>query len=163
MIKAFFDTEFTNLSPRIEPGLISIGLISEDGKEFYAELNDFRLEDASDFVHGVVLPLLEGGAMTFDELRPRLKAWIENFEGPVILVTDSISHDWIWIQELFYGDWPANLDGKPISLSPVNLNEDDKFYDVIEKSFASGKYRRHHALDDARVLRLAWQVAGGDS
>jgi hypothetical protein len=35
----FFDTEFTELG--IDPKLISIGLISEDGThEFYAELSD---------------------------------------------------------------------------------------------------------------------------
>lgn len=35
----FFDTEFTGLHK--ETTLISIGIISEDGKTFYAELNDY--------------------------------------------------------------------------------------------------------------------------
>ena len=39
MTKVFFDTEFTGLHQNTT--LISIGLISECGKTFYAELNDF--------------------------------------------------------------------------------------------------------------------------
>jgi hypothetical protein len=38
-MKIFFDTEFTGLHK--ETTLISIGFISEDGKTFYAELNDY--------------------------------------------------------------------------------------------------------------------------
>lgn len=88
----FFDTEFTHLKPIIdESSLISIGLVTEDGKRsFYAEINDsYSLEDCSDFVKQIVLPLL---------------------------------------------DAPA--------LSEV-------------AAFASGTYRRHHSLDDAKVMRLA--------
>ena len=39
MIKIFFDTEFTGLKK--DTTLISIGLVSETGKSFYAELTDF--------------------------------------------------------------------------------------------------------------------------
>jgi hypothetical protein len=39
MTKIFFDTEFTGLHQNTT--LVSIGLISECGKTFYAELNDF--------------------------------------------------------------------------------------------------------------------------
>lgn len=38
-MKVFFDTEFTGLHQKTT--LISIGLISEDGKTFYAELTDY--------------------------------------------------------------------------------------------------------------------------
>ena len=39
MTKIFFDTEFTGLHQKTT--LISIGLVSEDGREFYAELTDY--------------------------------------------------------------------------------------------------------------------------
>ena len=48
-MKIFFDTEFTDLS--MDPRLISIGLISEDGREFYAELSE-------------VLAYLDGNGLT---------------------------------------------------------------------------------------------------
>lgn len=55
----FFDTEFTQLSH--EAKLISIGMISEDGREFYAELSDtWRHDDCSEFVLREVPPPLRG-------------------------------------------------------------------------------------------------------
>ena len=56
----FFDTEFTGLI--IDPRLISIGLVSEDGREFYAELSDtYQGSQCDQFVQEAVLPRLQGG------------------------------------------------------------------------------------------------------
>ena len=166
MKRVFMDTEFTNWSPRVERSLISIGLISEDGKTFYAEIVDFPLADCSDFVHAVVIPLLEGGdaRMTMPELTTRLKAWIESFVEPIKLVTDWSFYDWVWIHDIFVepGTWPSNLDGKPLVLNLINLNDADKYYEAIENAFTKGGLRRHHALDDAKANRLGWIAAGGD-
>lgn len=151
----FFDTEFTELS--IDPKLISIGLISEDGCEFYAELSDtWEKSDASDFVLDAVVPFLEGGTtrMTWHELALRLGNWIEGFETPVTLATDSLSWDWPWIPALFAisGTWPPNL-----ARQPEILKQTEEFQLATEAAFASG-LRQHHALDDARANRLAWQA-----
>jgi hypothetical protein len=156
----FFDCEFTELG--LNPRLISIGLISECGThEFYAELSDnYQPKDCSAFVHEAVLPHLQGGdaLMTMDELTLRLGNWLESFERPVALVTDSLSWDWPWIQEIFYlpGTWPENLDGKPTSLyaNKVNTTFIEQF---VENAFQNHipRLRRHHALDDAKVNRLA--------
>ena len=61
MVTIFLDTEFTSIDA---PRLISIGLVSSSGREFYAELIDsWNLGECSLFVLGQVLPLLdEGGA-----------------------------------------------------------------------------------------------------
>ncbi|MEZ4600753.1 MAG: hypothetical protein R2940_13270 [Syntrophotaleaceae bacterium] len=57
MTTVFLDTEFTHLDA---PKLISIGLVSICGREFYAELTDgWGLQDCSLFVLGQVLPLLD--------------------------------------------------------------------------------------------------------
>jgi len=150
----FFDTEFTQLG--IDPRLISIGLVAEDGERtFYAELSDTYTEkDCSEFVHLAVLPHLEGGTsvMTMVELTLRLGNWLEDFGQPVRLVTDSLSWDWPWIQKIFsiQGTWPENLARKPEILgqyTELNL--------AIEKAFASG-LRQHHSLDDAKANRLGW-------
>lgn len=53
------DTEFTCL---VRPQLISIGMVSEDGQEFYRELKDtWTLAGCSLFVLGWVLPWLSEG------------------------------------------------------------------------------------------------------
>lgn len=165
-LRIFFDTEFTDLG--IKPRLISIGVVSEDGREFYAELTDtWQPEHCSrnPFVLESVLPLLEGGAarITLTELTLRLGNWLEDFERPVQLATDSLSWDWPWIQEIFEtpGTWPENLDGKPLLLTMNYLNDYDKFNEAVERAFAGG-LRRHHALDDAKANRLGWIAAGGD-
>lgn len=159
----FFDTEFSELG--IDPRLISIGLISEDGREFYAELSDTYFDcECSAFVQEAVLPHLEGGdkSITMDDLTLRLGAWIDNFAQPVKLATDSISWDWPWIQEIFWitGTWPANLDGKPEILHYEAIRG-EQFNLAMEKAFASG-LRRHHVLDDAKANRLGW-MAGMDA
>ena len=152
----FFDTEFTDLC--IDPRLISIGLVSEGGREFYAELSDsYSPKDCGAFTQEAVLPLLQGGdaLMTMNELALRLGEWIEGFDEPVKLAIDSMAWDWPWIQEIFYdsGKWPKNLDGKP------ELLRDQAFDLAVEQMFqhpGEPRLRRHHALDDARANWFAW-------
>lgn len=161
----FFDTEFSGLI--LDPKLISIGMIAEDGERtFYAELSDtYQASACEPFVHEAVLPQLQGGdaRMTIEELTLRLGNWIEDFNRPVQLVTDSLSWDWPWIQELFYlsGTWPKNLDGKPGQLS--EMVGSPLLERTVEQVFQSHVPRlcRHHALDDARANRLAWLVWKG--
>ena len=160
----FFDTEFTELG--IDPRLISIGLVAEDGERtFYAELSDTYAErDCNDFVLEAVLPHLAGGdaRMTFRELAERLAAWLAAFGGPVKLACDSLAWDWPWIQEIFgeLDTWPANVDGKPLLLTMNYLNNYDPFVEAVEQAFRT--LRRHHSLDDAKANRLGWIAAGGD-
>ncbi|MBP2666364.1 MAG: hypothetical protein H6Q76_1344 [Firmicutes bacterium] len=154
----FFDTEFTDLS--IDGRLISIGLVAEDGKRtFYAELSDTYAEKhCSDFVRLAVLPHLEGGnkAVTLVELTVQLGKWLEEFDRPVKLATDSLSWDWPWIQEIFRdpGTWPKNVEKKP-----KILGQDTDLNLAIENAFSSG-LRRHHSLDDAKANRLGWLSQG---
>ncbi len=161
----FFDTEFHDLVKT--PKLISIGFVSEDSRTFYAELSDtYEIEDCSEFVQEHVLPFLEGGEalMSRHQLRGRLKDWLEAFNEPVQLATDSLAWDWPRIHELFPtpDDWPANLVKRPLLLSMNYLNDYDKFEEAVEEAFATGILRRHHALDDAKANALGWMAAGGD-
>ncbi len=161
----FFDTEFHDLVKT--PKLISIGLVSEDSREFYGELSDtYEADECSEFVQETVLPLLEGGdvLMSRAQLRGRLKDWLESFGEPVSLATDSLAWDWPRMHELFPTpkDWPANVDRRPLLLSMNYMNDYGKFEEAVEEAFATGILRRHHALDDAKANALGWMAAGGD-
>jgi len=174
----FIDTEFTELS--IAPGIISIGLVSEDGNSvFYAELSDtYQSSECSDFVREVVLPKLQGGEaiMTMRELSLRLVDWLNDFSEPVQLATDSLQWDWQWIEKIFAEAgaylveqtpaWqdikdsphrlasvarPANVDGRPYVLQQTTA-----FILAIEQAFERGLLHCHHALDDAKANRIAW-------
>ena len=158
MLLIFFDTEFTELSNNAK--FISIGLIDQTGeRSFYAELADTWNEgDASEFVTQEVLPKLgeKQARITLDELRRRLTDWLGSFPGIVQLATDSVSWDWIWIFDIFGvtggKTWPKNL-----AQRPHPLPYDSAFAAAVERIFATTQFRRHHALDDAIVNRLAWR------
>ncbi len=150
----FFDTEFTDLG--LDPKLISIGLVSLHGECFYAELTDtWRLDDCSQFVCEMVLPELDGRAlMTLAQLARKLYIWIEQFQEPVTLVSDSEYWDWRWIGAIFSapGNWPSSLAHQPM-IMPSDL----QLAAAIELSYQPhGMLRRHHALDDACANRLGW-------
>ena len=55
-MKIFFDTEFTGLHRNTT--LISIGLVSENRRTFYAEFNDYNDRQLNDWLKQNVLPHL---------------------------------------------------------------------------------------------------------
>ena len=71
----FFDTEFTHF---VGIDLISIGVVSQHGHEFYAENADYQKTWCSDFVNSVALPKLQGGeyAMPYPQLQVKIQSWI---------------------------------------------------------------------------------------
>jgi hypothetical protein len=163
----YFDTEFTDFV--LDPALISIGLVADDGREFYAELNDTYDEVmCSFFVLETVLPILWGKEyeMGIEDIAPRLKAWIESFDESVTLWADAPSFDWIWIQAIFASGacgWPANLVGKCQNTQIFeNDNERFRYNNAYEEYWRSKKNDgavQHHALWDARGIRHAHRYA----
>jgi len=155
------DTEFSDL--KADAKLISIGLVHEDGSCFYAELADtYYKYECSDFVCEVVLPLLENGSvrMPLDTLTIRLKSWLESFNEPIQLATDSMAWDWKMLGMIFNdATWPSNVDKQPFLLTMNYIENYDVFVKTIEQNFASGSWRQHHALDDAKVNRIGWIAA----
>ena len=147
----FLDTEFTDLIPGNR--LISIGAVSEDGREFYAELSDtYSVAQCNEFVKKEVLPKLEGGKARSSEMELALSFgnWLEDFSPErVKIVTDSRDWDWPWIASLFStpGTWPTNLSKTP------RFCRLPKTSSMIRDN---GQWRHHHALDDAKVARLAY-------
>jgi hypothetical protein len=84
----FLDTEFTDF---VRPELISLALVCEDGREFYAERTDYDPEQCSEFVHETVIPLLgrvPSAACTRTELIDRLQAWFKALPETAAVVFD---------------------------------------------------------------------------
>lgn len=167
MIKIFYDTEFTSLGSIVEPHLISIGMIAEDGREFYAELTDtWERGECSDFVIEAVLPLLQGGQyrMGLHQLKCRLAEWIEGFEEEVVLVSDA-GFDWDWIVYIFDQPllWPKNLVRlravSTESLSGERLHDyNNAYWKFFEETVP--RPAAHHSLNDAKAIRLGWLAVG---
>lgn len=60
MSRWFFDTEFIERGREFPLTLISIGLVGEDGLEFYGESSEFNADDCNPWVRENVLPHLTG-------------------------------------------------------------------------------------------------------
>jgi len=107
----FLDTEFTDF---INCDLISIGMVSEDGRhELYLERSDYRAEWCNSFVHAAVLPQLgsAGPALDRPQLAARLVAWFATLPRSVSIACDSFT-DWELLLDAMDGVRPANLTGR---------------------------------------------------
>ena len=157
----FLDTEFTDFT---NPDLISLALVSENGREFYAERADYRREDCNDFVRQEVLPLLgrvPGAACTHSELTERVRTWFECLPEPATLVFD-FEGDWLLLADAWLGlhhrEAPANV-GDKLHLSNHTITH-PIFEAALNRVFTQ-HWPPHHALADARALMAgyrAWSV-----
>ena len=65
-MRLFFDMEFTGLHKNTTP--ISIGIVSEDGKKFYAEFTDYDESQCDDWIKENVIKKLGAENIEFDSL-----------------------------------------------------------------------------------------------
>lgn len=150
-MRIFFDTEFTCLSD--DAALISIGLIDDAGQRtFYAEVLGVELATCSPFCRAHVLPLLEHGnlALPLDQLRNDLYIWLDTL-GLWTLVCDS-PRDKVQISRLFPEGLPG---GCPVHVLGLWENTRRRLLNIGHRLHRQRGLRVHHALDDAKVNRLA--------
>jgi hypothetical protein len=151
--RLFVDTEFTDF---IDCELLSIGIISDDGREFYGERDDVDWARCSDFTRVAVLPQLglETAVIGSEShLGVRLKAWLEQFRSaaPVIVSVD-YPMDWelftYLVRDTENLTMPSWIKGQSIR------NEIDP--KDVERYWMENGRRAHHALHDARANRFAY-------
>lgn len=147
-MRFFIDFEFIEDGRTIDP--ISVGIVREDGKEYYVEFAECDLTRACPWVRDNVIPHLTG------EKKPRAQVAREILE----FVGDSWPEWWA-----YYGayDWVAlcQLYGRMIHLPPnwpMYCRDIRWFADSIgNPRLPKHSGRHHHALDDARWTRDAWR------
>lgn len=154
----FLDTEFTDF---VRPDLISIGLVAEDGREFYAERTDYRRSECNDFVCATVLPLLgrvPGAACRRPALTRRVRKWFEALPEPATIVHD-FGGDWLLLADAYFGrdqrQPPANV-GKPLHLGNSSLTH--PVFERAQNSVYTQDWPPHHALADARALMAGYRA-----
>jgi hypothetical protein len=76
-VRYFYDTEFIDDGRTIE--LISIGVVAEDGREYYAVSTEFDPERAGSWVRSHVLPKLPPPASPLWRPRARIRSDLETF------------------------------------------------------------------------------------
>lgn len=143
-MKIFLDTEFTSFE---NPQLISLGLVDDNNRTFYAEFNDYEPEKCSQFVNEIVIPLLDKCPNTIignsEKIFNELKEWLKEYDL-IELMIDYLG-DYYFIQNLI-------IDTK--IPSEVWIFQPDEFYE-IECRRENG-YPAHHALYDAIVNKYAF-------
>ncbi len=152
--RIFADTEFTSNFGDGE--LISAGLVTEDGREFYVELSDgWTTDECTPFVLSVVLPLLDHDpdtTMGANVAADSMAAWLRKL-GDVEIVVDARDDE--YLLKLLLGQRVEDLSIAWRYLTWESGAEALAFDHHIEALFENVS-RRHHALVDARVLRNAY-------
>ncbi|MDD4865988.1 MAG: polyadenylate-specific 3'-exoribonuclease AS [Mycobacterium sp.] len=91
-MRYFYDTEFIEDGRTID--LISIGVVAEDGREYYAVSTDFDPGRAGGWVRANVLPKLPPPASQLWRSRNRIRADLEEFFG---VDGDEPIELWAWV------------------------------------------------------------------
>lgn len=141
MIKLFFDTEFTGLKK--DTTLISIGIVAEDGRWFYAEFTDYDRKSCDDWIQeNVIQNLISKGKITknlvqtavgnaiysvqmcdtTDNIRKELTTWLESFgEHELQFISDVSHYDFVLLLDIFGGAFSL-----PKNVSPAchDINQD---------------------------------------
>jgi hypothetical protein len=164
----WFDTEFMEDGSTIK--LISIGMVCEDGREFYAESQEADYTNANEWVKTHVIPHLwnqkiskregnlwsrdggTGGFLPRYAIKSSLLNFVYEVPGKPEFWTYYGDYDWVVLCQLFGRmidlpeGWPMfAMDVKQlcISLGDPDLPEQND--------------TEHHALNDARWTKLAWE------
>lgn len=178
-MKIFFDTEFTGLHK--DTTLVSIGMVTEDGSQFYAELTDFNPQQCDDWINENVIkhlcinqiknaPYINNFHVgTKEDISKSLSIWLKQF-SLVEFVSDVSHYDFVLLIDLFGTafDLPDN-----VCASCYDINQDiARKYNISQKE-AFDKSRedllyhawkdkvkgnKHNSLYDAKVIRELYQI-----
>ncbi|UVA79984.1 3'-5' exoribonuclease [Pandoraea commovens] len=148
----FIDTEFTDFAPQTSCQLISVAVVGEDGREFYAECSDFSIALCSDFVRRVVLPQLgkfPDRSMRTAQLAIELAEWLSAVPlkpKPVLCYDSNVDIELV-----------SRLLDSPL---PKGWKHENVFQKIDAERFAeyiSVHGGEHHALYDARANAFAFR------
>lgn len=172
-MRVFLDAEFTGLHQGTT--LISIGLVTEDGRAFYGECDDYDMSQVNDWIRDNVIANMLYGNMPPGErekvimqwgidyargeashVGKYLGIWLSQFDR-VEMWSDCLAYDWVLFCQLFGGAFgiPKNVYYIPFDLSTLfKIAGIDP--DVNREEFAGVEpkagYSKHNALWDAQVI-----------
>lgn len=173
--KVFFDTEFTGLHQGTT--LISIGLVSECGKTFYAEFTDYAITQVDDWLKENVIAKLnhpEGDVSdcivtedrpndmlvygTRKAIKVYLEKWLSQFDA-VEMWGDCLSYDLVLFNQIwgYAFSIPKNVYYIPFDICTLfkvkgidpDINR-EQFSELVDGS------QKHNALWDAKVIKACY-------
>lgn len=177
----FFDTEFTGLHKNTT--LISIGLISADGRTFYAELTDYDENQCDEWLkENVINNLLFKNERfvrrdrhgeqevrgTKQQVGKYLKRWLSQFDD-VQFVSDVCHYDMVLLIDIFGTafDLPENVSASCHDINQdiakhCGISEKDAFNecreDIVSGNGISIDGKKHNALYDAKIIKAMYEI-----
>lgn len=152
-MKFWIDTEFHDHGNAIE--LISIGVVAEDGREYYAVNSEYDRSRAHAWLQANVLIHLPPLASKECRTRRRIKTDLERFFGDAGGIpefwADCGEYDWIVLRQL-WGEltaWPAGWPFLAMDIEQWRLQ-------LGAPRFPPSQSSTHHALEDARHTYANW-------
>lgn len=152
-MKYWIDTEFIERPYTID--LISVGLVAEDGREFYAESSEVDWSAASDWTLQHVRPQLDGGGMPREQIGYAVRRFTEQDHEPVFWGYFP-AYDWVVFSWLFGG-----MGELPFHFPQLCLDIKQWAIELGDPELPHQVGARHHALADARWTREAWRFLAG--
>jgi hypothetical protein len=160
----YLDTEFSDF---FDSELLSLGLVTGDGRELYIERADAAEINTSDFVKAEVLPLFGRESpvvLPYEEIGDRVIAWFDELRGgdrsvAIEVISDSELDHRLLIDLLPSPAWFRSVN--VIDKLVQNLLS-GRQWDRYVKEAEAWHLRvgvEHHALVDARIMARAFEAA----
>ncbi len=175
-MRVFFDTEFTGLHQ--DTTLISIGLVAENGQDFYAEFSDYDRSQVTPWIQDNVIDklcfpedslILPVAHMTVrgdrDLVTHHLTKWLDSLDHPPPhqMWADCLAYDWVLFCQLWGG---ASAIPKSVYYIPFDLctllEIEGIDPDIRREAFAYGNghdvdEEKHNSLWDARTSKVCYE------
>jgi hypothetical protein len=140
-MRYFLDTEFNENGRDLPIQLISIGIVAEDGREYYAISGAFNPEHANDWVKMHVLPLLAGPRKSIELIKREICDFVD---GKPEFWGYYADYDWVVLCQIFGAmvDLPSTW--------PMYCRDLKQWADMIGNPRFAKNAMPHNALSDAR-------------
>lgn len=151
-MRVFIDTEFTDF---IDCHLISMGMVSEFGEEFYREV-PYPEKACSAFVRETIIPLLGHDLYAHcskADLRIQMLEWfrlVRNSSAAEIKMCFDYQTDWDLFVDVLDGEVPKFI-------HPCLINSEISELLLFDFWKNNPGLREHHALNDARANAYAFR------
>lgn len=155
-MKYWLDTEFIEDGKTID--LISIGIVAEDGREYYGISYEFNADKASQWVKDNVIAHLERPSeMGVWTTRATIATDVQTFCNSAYYGKPEFwgyyaDYDWVVFCQLF-GTMMDLPKGYPMYCRDIKQLCDDKGDPKLPEQTST----EHNALDDARWNKVAWE------
>jgi hypothetical protein len=148
MAKYFLDTEFMEDGRTIE--LLSIGIVREDGTEYYAVSADADRTRANDWVTENVLPFLGTPLKSRTQIRDEVREFLMFDQRPEVWAWYG-AYDWVALCQLF-----GRVVDLPKGMPKFCRDVRQLCEDVGNPNIPKQTTKTHNALNDARWTKEAW-------